>query len=129
MIEFKRKERDYRIEMKLLGSDYVVNVSPTSHVLLKQVQTLQDEARAMLKSLDSATVETIVDIVEAVLAKEKAVVDLLLPGAWEGFYDELKGDVLDLTELVAFVVAKVLQGASTAKLAAVAPVEGNGEEV
>jgi hypothetical protein len=38
-------------------------------------------------------------------------------------------DVLYLTELVAFVVAKVLQGASTAKLAAVAPVEGNGEEV
>lgn len=129
MVEFKRKERDYRIEMKILDKEYVVNVSPTSHVLLKQVQTLQDEAKEMLKSIESATVETIVGIVEGVLVKEKAVIDLLIPGAWDGFYAELSGDVLDLTELVAFVVAKVLQGTSQAKLAAVAPVDGNGEAV
>lgn len=130
MIEFKRKERDYRIEMRLLGADYVVNVPATSEIFLKKINAARKEG---MEISEKAKVTTDIDeafvLLDKLMAKNREVIDMVLPGKWDDIYVAAEGDIEVMSEVVVFVVHNIMQSANKAKLADVAPVEGNGEEV
>lgn len=129
MVEFKRKERDYRLELKILEREYVVTIAPTSDVLLKKLASARAEGATIMEAVKAANLDETLALIDKLMDRNKEIVDLTLPGKWDELYAGTDGDFLELTEITAFIVHNVLYSATKSKLAAVAPVGGNGEAV
>lgn len=119
--------------LDIAGTPYEFNVSPTNHAFVKKVAELSREMQKLLVEFNAKKKESLFDMEGAfdfLRDKEQEIVEILLPGKWEELFKLAGYDLMNMVDLITFIVSKVKQkGVEAMKEQIVPEVPADGAEI
>lgn len=132
MSEFNFKSRKNLVKVTIEGKEYSFDVSPTNGRFIKQVATMAREVEslsAVIASMQDPDWASIDKAFDLIMQKQKEIIDFVAPGEWDSLYKAAGEDVLNMTDLVAFIGGEIQSGFTRGKIDEVTPVAPSGEAV
>lgn len=132
MSEFNFKSRKNLVTVKIEGREYSFDISPTNYQFVKNVSSMAREVEDLSAKIGAMTEPNwgkIAEAFELIEQKQRAVIDNLLPGAWDELYAASGEDMEGMTELIVYIGREIQEGFAKAKIKAVEPVAPSGEAV
>ena len=127
---FSNRKREVTLEIE--GKSYKVDVSPTNGRFIKSIAAMVDEVvnlAAGMSGVREGGWKEISGIVDSLVEKEKAVMNIILPGQWEELFQQSGEDVIGMVDLIVYIGNQIKEGATKAVREEIEPAPAGGNAI
>ena len=133
IVEFEFRKKSNELKVLIQGKGYTFDCSPTNYGFIKKVAELSREVQKIMADFEKTKKDSLFDVEKSfdfIMQKEKAVIDVLMPGKWDELFELAGQDLFNMVELISFVSEKIRTKGAMAKIQSVAaPVPEDAEQV
>jgi len=125
MNEFKfQNTNEVILTLDICGHPYTFNCSPTNYPFIKKVAELSRETQKLLLEFNEHRKGSLLESEKAfdfLYDKEKEIIEILLPGKFEELFQLASQDLMNMVDLISFLLNSIQKKGAEAKIASVVP--------